>query len=231
MGGAEGSPALDPRLAAVMRKMRMDLAIAEVVEALREAGIPCILLKGPSTARWLYDPGELRTYIDIDLLVPFPRNAAGAVLEQLGFAPCPPETGYAWRPAALGWMRAVDLCQGRTARDVRRHPRPGRRGMGAACDAHGGHGRQRGPGPGARCRRASIDRRTARGGARHRALEVRHRLAARARACVARGLGDRSRAGPSARRGGRLLGRATTRSRRAKSSPTPSGCRARSPRR
>src|SRR4051812_33541241 len=64
MGGAEGSPALDRRVVAVMRKMRMDLAIAEVVEALRDAGIPCILLKGPSTARWLFDPGELRTYID-----------------------------------------------------------------------------------------------------------------------------------------------------------------------
>jgi hypothetical protein len=94
-----------------MRKMQMDLATAEVVEALRDAGIPCILLKGPSTARWLYDPGELRTYIDIDLLVPFPRNAAGAVIEQQGFAPCQPETGYAWRRAALGWMRAADMCR------------------------------------------------------------------------------------------------------------------------
>lgn len=94
-----------------MRKMQMDLAIAEVVEALRDAGIPCILLKGPSTARWLYDPGELRTYIDIDLLVPFPRDAAAAVLERLGFAPCPREPVYVWRPPALGWMRAVDLCR------------------------------------------------------------------------------------------------------------------------
>ena len=94
-----------------MRKMQMDRAIAEVVEALRDAGIPCILLKGPSTARWLYDPGELRTYIDIDLLVPSPRNAAGAVLEPLGFAPCPREPVYVWRPPALGWMRAVDLAR------------------------------------------------------------------------------------------------------------------------
>jgi hypothetical protein len=36
---------------------------------MQDAGIPTILLKGPSIARWLYPSGG-RTYIDTDLLVP-----------------------------------------------------------------------------------------------------------------------------------------------------------------
>ena len=58
---------------------------AEVVTAFKDAGIPTILLKGPSIARWLYPAGG-RTYRDTDLLVPPSQFAdAGSVLRSLGF--------------------------------------------------------------------------------------------------------------------------------------------------
>jgi hypothetical protein len=46
-----------------------DVATAEVVEALRAAGVRSIVLKGPSIARWLYADGQPRPYGDTDLLV------------------------------------------------------------------------------------------------------------------------------------------------------------------
>ena len=57
-----------PGLHAAMRTLRIDAATAEVVGVLRNAGIPSILLKGPSIARWIYD-GASRPYGDCDLLV------------------------------------------------------------------------------------------------------------------------------------------------------------------
>ena len=51
-----------------MRTLRIDAATAEVVNVLREGGVPSILLKGPSVARWIYD-GASRPYGDCDLLV------------------------------------------------------------------------------------------------------------------------------------------------------------------
>jgi Uncharacterised nucleotidyltransferase len=53
-----------------MRLLALDRATAEVVTALREQGVPSILLKGPAMSRWLYKEGESRGYADIDLLVP-----------------------------------------------------------------------------------------------------------------------------------------------------------------
>jgi hypothetical protein len=71
---------------AAVRSMSVDRAVVEVIPRLRDAGIPSILLKGPSHARWLYDDPDERTYADCDLLVP-PGDAVGAesVLADAGF--------------------------------------------------------------------------------------------------------------------------------------------------
>jgi hypothetical protein len=75
--------------------LAVDAVTANVVTALRRAGIASILLRGPAIARWLYGEGELRAYRDLDLLVePGTRGEAEAVLaglglihRQAGFAP------------------------------------------------------------------------------------------------------------------------------------------------
>lgn len=68
------------------RNLAVDVVTAEVTTALRMADIPCLLLKGPSTARWLYGADERRSYSDCDLLVPPTRiGRAGEVLSQMGF--------------------------------------------------------------------------------------------------------------------------------------------------
>jgi putative nucleotidyltransferase-like protein len=66
--------------------MAIDAVTANVVVALRRAGIESILLRGPAIARWLYAEGGPRGYVDIDLLVePEKRRDAEAVLAGLGF--------------------------------------------------------------------------------------------------------------------------------------------------
>jgi Uncharacterised nucleotidyltransferase len=66
--------------------MAVDAVTADVVTALRRAGIESILLRGPAIARWLYAEGEPRAYVDIDLLVePEKRTEAEAILARLGF--------------------------------------------------------------------------------------------------------------------------------------------------
>ncbi len=74
----------DPRTVAV-RGLLMDKHSLRVIDALAAAGVPSILLKGPTIARWLYEPGE-RPYVDLDVLV----RAADAseidrVLRELGY--------------------------------------------------------------------------------------------------------------------------------------------------
>lgn len=65
--------------------MGCDRITGEVVAALRDAGVPVILLKGPSVARWLYPAGG-RSYVDSDLLVPVSAaDRAEEVLRSLGF--------------------------------------------------------------------------------------------------------------------------------------------------
>jgi hypothetical protein len=74
-------------LARASRTLALDLATGEVVRAFDAAGIPCMVLKGPTMAQRLYDdaPGR-RNYGDIDLLVsPARFEAAGRVLGALGF--------------------------------------------------------------------------------------------------------------------------------------------------
>lgn len=68
------------------RTIEVDLATATVVRSLRGAGVRCILLKGPALAALLHGPGELRPYVDVDLLVaPADEPRAGDVLRELGF--------------------------------------------------------------------------------------------------------------------------------------------------
>ncbi len=72
---------------AAARALAVDAACAQVVRAWQERGIDPILLKGPTTAAWLY-PAEPRGYNDADLLVAPDRvRETEAMLEELGFAP------------------------------------------------------------------------------------------------------------------------------------------------
>lgn len=74
-----------PALLGAARTLAIDAVTAEVVSAFGKAGIPCILLKGPSIARWLYPEGG-RSYCDTDLLVRASDYArAGALLVSMGF--------------------------------------------------------------------------------------------------------------------------------------------------
>ena len=49
-------------------RLTLDALAVEVSAVLADAAVPHVLLKGPSTALWLYDPP--RTYRDVDLLIP-----------------------------------------------------------------------------------------------------------------------------------------------------------------
>ena len=66
----------------------LDVATAEVVQCLEDRDVPCVLLKGPATARWLYsDDPDSRPYLDVDLGVdPEQFEAAEHLLAGLGFA-------------------------------------------------------------------------------------------------------------------------------------------------
>jgi hypothetical protein len=72
------------------RSLQLDVTAADVGTALAEAGVSCIVVRGPSLTRWLYPRNESRNYIDVDLLVA-PDRFAGAerTLESLGFAHLP----------------------------------------------------------------------------------------------------------------------------------------------
>lgn len=68
------------------QRRRIDGWTAEVVTALRAAGIRPILLKGPAIARWLYADGDARSYRDLDLMVgPRQLHRTETVLMTMGF--------------------------------------------------------------------------------------------------------------------------------------------------
>lgn len=70
----------------VVRSLLLDRAAAAAIRHLGAAGIPSILLKGPTIGVWLYHHGEVRPYTDIDLLVaPAQFDAAKNALAALGY--------------------------------------------------------------------------------------------------------------------------------------------------
>jgi hypothetical protein len=78
------------------RNFAVDALTAEVASAFAGENIGTVVLKGPVLARWLY-PGEVRPYVDCDLMVaPDDRARAVSLLERLGFM-----EHCAWMPTPL----------------------------------------------------------------------------------------------------------------------------------
>lgn len=107
-----------------VRRLAADSLTAEVVRTFRQAGITPILLKGPATARWLYD-GDDRLYRDVDLLVsPSELTRAEEALAGMGLTlhldSVTPDEQVAH---ASRWLRA-----GSTASVDLHHTLPGVRG-------------------------------------------------------------------------------------------------------
>ena len=76
-------------LTATARTLLAGQQIQAVTRAMKEAGVPIILLKGPALARTVYPDPTLRQSSDIDMIVlPDAIPAAEAVLEDLGYT-CP----------------------------------------------------------------------------------------------------------------------------------------------
>lgn len=70
---------------AAMRDLRTEARMVSTYELLRAASIECRVLKGASTAARLYAQPELRSYIDVDVLVPGQSfSHAVALLEAAG---------------------------------------------------------------------------------------------------------------------------------------------------
>lgn len=70
------------------RALAADAAVAALVPRFAAAGIDVLLLRGPAIAARLHDPGELRPYNDVDLLVaPASWEAARQVLAAAGLTP------------------------------------------------------------------------------------------------------------------------------------------------
>jgi hypothetical protein len=89
----------------------MDHAATKVIRALDAGEIPPILLKGASTARWLYNTDDARIYADCDLFVSSARfRSAVEILESLGFQPELDELEMPpwWREHALALVRQED---------------------------------------------------------------------------------------------------------------------------
>lgn len=85
--------------------LAVDTVTAEVVTAMRDAGVRPLLLKGPSIATWLYGDDAPRPYGDSDLLVaPESYGPAEEVLRELGFRPL----AYPWPWESETWVRRFD---------------------------------------------------------------------------------------------------------------------------
>ena len=92
--------------------LRVDAVSAEVLRAFDREGVATILLKGPSTVRWLYG-GEPRSYNDCDLLVsPASIDAAERAMERLGLAPVVERRRmpHWWREHATEWVDPELFC-------------------------------------------------------------------------------------------------------------------------
>ncbi len=102
----------DPRrvaaITAAAARLRVDSAATVAIAALERAGIPSLVLKGPSIARWLFAPEDARAYADCDLLIPSDRfESAVAALAAIGFEPEYEESSMPswWREHALTLIR------------------------------------------------------------------------------------------------------------------------------
>jgi hypothetical protein len=96
---------LPPAVHAAAFVLHVDSVTAEVVTAMRAAGIRTLVLKGPSIAAWLYGDGAARPYIDSDLLVASGSyRQAGDLLRGLGFRPLE----YSWHRDSQSWRRHSD---------------------------------------------------------------------------------------------------------------------------
>jgi Uncharacterised nucleotidyltransferase len=99
-------PQVSPGLRRVARVLMIDHVTAEIVTAMRAAGIRPLLLKGPSIASWLYRDGAHRAYDDSDILVaPGSYRLAGEVLRELGFR----HHEYVWLHYVQTWRRGSEL--------------------------------------------------------------------------------------------------------------------------
>ncbi len=88
---------LTPAMRAAALALRVDAVTAEIVSALRDAGVRPILLKGPSIAAWLYADGPARPYRDTDLLLaPEALGRASRALRDAGFREQPGVSSYTW---------------------------------------------------------------------------------------------------------------------------------------
>jgi hypothetical protein len=100
-----------------IRVLSLDAAAADLVRQFRARDVPSLLLKGPVLASWLYDGSAMRTYVDIDVLVPpAALERAQACLGALGFGRLPLDAiRDDWPRHALVFRRAdgitVDLHQ------------------------------------------------------------------------------------------------------------------------
>lgn len=75
------------RAAVVGLSMLLTRRGGEIVDALRHAGVPALVVKGAAMARRAYPEPALRTFTDIDILVPSTfQERAGSVLAKRGFA-------------------------------------------------------------------------------------------------------------------------------------------------
>lgn len=90
-----------------MHSLAVDRDAAQIVEALRRAGLETVLLKGGTLAEWLYGQGEeVRSYGDTDVLVdPACYEQAERVLAAEGFEPAEPEEWGTseFQPHARAW--------------------------------------------------------------------------------------------------------------------------------
>ena len=99
------------RLQIAANNAMVDSLTVEAVAALSESGVDCILLKGPSFARWLYPGQFVRTYVDTDLLVAIGKmQEVNRALEPVGFSLSKPTVDLPHdRPAyVLDWLRPRD---------------------------------------------------------------------------------------------------------------------------
>jgi hypothetical protein len=106
---ADVPPTQRTTLAAVGVNLAVDATAAEAIGAFRDAGIRSVLLKGPSTGRWLYPSESTRVSVDVDLLVaPADRGRAEGVLARLGFSPFPTNPAGVEVKHAHCWHRELN---------------------------------------------------------------------------------------------------------------------------